>query len=390
MDYSKKWTIITELGRGGQGVVFRVYDSSFGIDNYIRPLVQASIRSLAGTTLQDQKILDGQFENLRKAILQLIEMQNISNHKALKVLHSPQDAVDFEHAKVRIKNEIKVMAETSHPNLLKIFDTDPDSGWFVSQYHPRGTLQNNLKGFAGDLPKSLKALRPLVAGVAELHKKGIVHRDIKPQNIFSDVEGNLILGDFGLVFFTDQSHTRISGTLQNVGSRDWMPGWAQGMRVEDVKFNFDVFSLGKTLWSMVSGKPFLRLWYYDHDEFNLQKQFPNSSFIHLANAFFAKCVVEHEKDCIENATTLLSEIDDLLQHVELNADLVGPQSLMRCRLCGIGYYEKMFDYGDQIRDLFGVNVSGMSTFRIYKCTNCGNVQFFHADYPFTHHFWKPK
>ena len=86
-----------------------------------------------------------------------------------------------------------------------------------------------------------------------MHGKGLVHRDIKPENIFVDESEQLVLGDFGLVFFMDRDRTRLSDAYENVGSTDWMPGWATRMRIEEIKPSFDVFSLGKTIWSMVLG-----------------------------------------------------------------------------------------------------------------------------------------
>ena len=79
------------------------------------------------------------------------------------------------------------------------------------------------------------------------------------------------------VTHTDPGGLRVTDTYENVGSRDWMPGWAYGKRMDEVRPDFDVFSLGKLLWSMVSGKPFLRLWYFQADEFNVEKMFPENS-----------------------------------------------------------------------------------------------------------------
>ena len=104
-------------------------------------------------------------------------------------------------------------------------------------------------------------MRPLVEAVAALHEVKIIHRDIKPDNIFVTDNG-LVLGDFGIAHLEDKDNTRVSETYENVGSRDWMPPWAMGMRLDDVRPTFDVFGLGKVLWSMVSGKSKLRLWYY--------------------------------------------------------------------------------------------------------------------------------
>jgi hypothetical protein len=72
---------------------------------------------------------------------------------------------------------IQAMSRASHPHLLKIYEADPDVKWFVSQYHPRGTLAAHRDRFAGDFVQALKAFRPLVEGVATLHDRNIVHRD---------------------------------------------------------------------------------------------------------------------------------------------------------------------------------------------------------------------
>lgn len=233
MDYSTRWEIIGELGEGGQGKVSRVVDRSRFNSEKALGQIRASLLSLASVT--EQVTLNRHFESFRNTVVELVRREDPSHHGALKVLHEPQDARDADRTEERIKREIKAMQETSHPNLLKILDADPDGKWFVSQYHPKGTLAKNLEQFKGDFPKALQAFRQLVTGVAELHKKNVVHRDIKPQNVFIDAEDHLVLGDFGLVFFTDDQRTRISDTLENVGSWQWMPGWAFQMRVNDLR-----------------------------------------------------------------------------------------------------------------------------------------------------------
>lgn len=215
MNYLERWKIINELGEGGQGKVFRVLDTSkFNIDGQILPDIARAIQTI-GAGVRTRQSEEDHLELFRKAIVDLFRMEDSSHHGALKVLHIPQDARDADRADVRIKREIHAMSDISHPNLLRILDADPDSKWFVSQYHPNGTLDKNRGKFIGNFTKSLRAFRSLVEGVSELHKKNFVHRDIKPQNIFLDSANNLVLGDFGLVLFTDEHHTRISGTLEN-------------------------------------------------------------------------------------------------------------------------------------------------------------------------------
>ena len=375
MDYKDRWHIIDKLGEGGQGKVYLVYDKDqFDIEDQIPDAILTSIRGFIG--IQPAQMKKEHFDALRKALVDLVRMEDPINQSALKELHDHKDA----KALARIKEEIEGMSKASHPNLLKILDHDPESKWFVSQFHPKGTLAKNKDLFTGDFVGSLKSFRPLVEGVSQLHKAGQVHRDIKPENVFLDSNNNLILGDFGLVFSMYDEDTRISDIGENVGSRDWMPGWAMGIKVEDIKPSFDVFSLGKLLWAMVSNTPILQLWYFNEDQFNVERMSQNAPYIYLANKLFEKCIVQYEEDCLPDAQALLGEIDKLLTMIDKNADLIDDSIERYCRVCGIGKYKLMAHPGDvdSLRKLgiAAAMVSGHS-FKIYTCDYCGSVQFFH-------------
>jgi serine/threonine protein kinase len=222
-------------------------------------------------------------------------------------------------------------------------------------------------------------LGKLTEGVLKIHEKGLIHRDIKPDNIFIDSTNNLILGDFGLVYFVDSKHSRISATMDNVGSRDWMPMWAQGIRIEDLDTAFDIFGLGKVLWSMISGKLFLRAWYFQRDEFNLEEQFPNNRYMKLVNDLLSKCVVENKEDCKLTSDLLLDEIDKLISIIENNAYLIDPSLTINCTVCGIGNYQCIADMNSAVLRNFGITPVSGHKMKIYLCDNCGNVQFF--DFP---------
>lgn len=192
------------------------------------------------TSAQPKNAMPGYFNRFDMVIRKMAKMNDPSSYSALKVLHEPKEARDPENARERIKNEIIGMQNSKHPNLLPIVDVDQDHTWFVSKYYSRGTLSKYIARFAGNALSALKAIRPVVNAVSMLHDKGHVHRDIKPDNIFIYEEGNLILGDFGLVYFSDEQRTRLTNSFSNVGSRDWMPGWAMAPRLDDVKPAFDV------------------------------------------------------------------------------------------------------------------------------------------------------
>jgi serine/threonine protein kinase len=382
MDYQSKWKIIEELGEGGQGKVYRVIDlqkftNIIGLPKAIQILSNNSYESAY------EKFI----EKFGDIVLDFVKRDNPNNQGALKILHQPKDARDYERAEERIKREIEAMTKLSHPNLLKILDDD-DSKWFVSQYHFRGTLANNLSLCKGSIRRALHIFRPLVEGVSLIHEKGLIHRDIKPQNVFLGPLNNLILGDFGIVFFIDDQHSRISATLDNVGSRDWMPGWAMGVSIEELRPSFDVFSLGKLLWSMISGQPFLRLWYFNRPEYNLEEMFPNNRFMRLINKLLSKCVVENEKDCLPNAGTLLDEIDKIQHIVEENASLIGRKLAFLCMVCGVGHYVNIekptYDYVYN----FGLRPASGHSLQIYSCNHCGNVQIFDFQNSIKPPFWE--
>ena len=229
----------------------------------------------------------------------------------------------------------------------------------------------------GNLLRALETIRPIVEGVATLHTRGYVHRDIKPENIFLDSNHKLVLGDFGLVYFEDEKHARISATYENVGTRDWMPPWAMGMRIDQVKPTFDVFALGKVLWSMVSGKPILPLWYFDKDSFNVEILFPESRSMKFANPLFAKCIVEEEADCLSDASKLLYEIDETIGRISFGADPIDLNVKRVCKVCGIGEYIHLSRNDDQMDTRnFGLEPAGARKMRIFTCSHCGNVQLF--------------
>ncbi|MBN2578824.1 MAG: protein kinase [Pirellulales bacterium] len=371
MDFTRRWEIVELLGEGGQGKVYTAREKK--IHDEKRKTISEAMREIAGhTSYKNSREIA--FDQFWKAIEDIRSETYSDGLVTLKVLHDPRDARDPKLAVERIKREMKAMSTISHKNLLRICDTDPDCRWFVADYHRKGTLAKRHDLFKGDFPRALKAFRELVAGVAALHDKGIVHRDIKPDNIFLSVNDELILGDFGLVFFSDDQKTRISETFENVGSRDWMPSWAMGMRIEDVKPSFDVFCLGKVLWSMVSGKQFLRLWYWNKSDFDVEIMYPQSPFISFAKDLFSLCIVEEEYGCISDAGKLLSEVDRILDIINHEGDKLGDDIERFCRVCGIGKYTPSSETvieNSPIR-----KPAGNQLVKLFLCNHCGHMQMF--------------
>jgi serine/threonine protein kinase len=199
---------VKELGRGGQSKVF---------------LVQISTRVIAqGLSAVDVVAKSGALtsenvESFARSIWNIARPDNVSELGALKTFIPRENGPDSERQMIgRLKKEISILAE-NRAGLIKMLDFNSEEHWLVTEYYPYGTLEQNLIRYKGDPYQTLSAFRSLVATVAALHKDGIVHRDIKPDNIFVDSEEHLILGDFGIVF--DRSGAeRPTGTGESVGA----------------------------------------------------------------------------------------------------------------------------------------------------------------------------
>lgn len=384
--WSPRWQKLEKLGRGGQGVVHKVRDSEKAPrDNELVERARNSFRQLTSSPTYPQQDLEA-YKTFEGIIQDILRRDDPTLYGALKILHDPESeyARDPERAQERFAREIAAMQSADHPHLLRILDASAgesleDEKWYVSEYHPRGSLYKTPDSFVGDAEGSLSAFRGLVEGVASLHDKKIVHRDIKPQNIFFATDGRLVLGDFGLVFVQDGELARLSGSQDNAGSRDWMPPWEYAPGTDNITPAFDVFSLCKVLWAMIAGaKRVMPLWYYDDPRFNLEKQFPDNHHMKLVNSLLGKCVVEKECDCLlPYANALLSEVDMILNMIELNASLLDEHTPRPCRVCGRGEYTLKAGHapkGDL--DTFSLQEVGRHTFNVFTCDYCGHIQQF--------------
>ena len=179
--------------------------------------------------------------------------------------------------------------------------------------------------------------------VAALHAKKVVHRDIKPDNIFVASDGHLVLADCGLAFRLENQE-RLTTTFENVGTRDFQPPWSYGMRLADVQPAFDVFSLAKVLWAMVSGRPKFSLWYFDRPEHDLRQTFPDEPAVDFVHELLKKCVVQFENEMkLRDAGELLGEIDTAMAAVLCGRQLPSGPSRHNLRIDGLEFTARIVD-----------------------------------------------
>jgi serine/threonine protein kinase len=322
------------LGSGGQSTVYLVRtpqrrdarDKSHGI------LRELSAQSLSETT--------GTADAFARATLDIGRGDNPSELAALKMFRSRDDGFEAEQqALERMKSEIVVLAQ-NRPGLVRMLDHNESERWIVTEFYPEGTLDRHLSMYKGNVRLALAAFLSLVRTVADLHKDGIVHRDIKPQNIFMGHGGELLLGDFGIVFLPNQPE-RISVTGESVGPRDFMPPWVfLDEQPGNINPSFDVYTLGKVLWCMVSGRLKLHREDFLEDRLNVVKLFPYDPNMHMVNSILEKCVVTRERDCLRTASDLALIVATYSWMLEHNGQLVRDDVPRICRVCGLGNYQE--------------------------------------------------
>ncbi len=178
---------------------------------------------------------------------------------AIKVL--PAEFSAQEERLRRFEQEAQVLGALSHPNLLAIHDVGAQNGthFLVSELLEGESLRQRLEEGALPVRKAMDLGVQIAKGLAAAHEKGIVHRDIKPDNIFLTRDGRAKILDFGLA---KQSSTEGSGENATITAVATQPGMVLGtagyMSPEQVRgkpadARSDIFSLGAILYEMVAG-----------------------------------------------------------------------------------------------------------------------------------------
>ena len=175
----------------------------------------------------------------------------LSRQVAIKVM-LPHLA-DKESSRLRFEREARAVALLKHPNIVEIYDfSAPPSGrsFIIAEFVDGPSLSELLEQRKRFLPETAAALIWVVAGaLAHAHSKGVVHRDVKPENVLVTRDGTLKLTDFGVAYIMGQS--RLTATKALVGSPAHMsPEQVMGGRIDH---RSDIFSLGTMLFLLSTG-----------------------------------------------------------------------------------------------------------------------------------------
>ncbi|NIP82509.1 MAG: protein kinase, partial [Gemmatimonadetes bacterium] len=172
---------------------------------------------------------------------------------AVKTLR-PERVQDI-NARDRFLEEARAVAAISHPNVTQIHDIGEQDGsiWFAMEYL-EGIALDRMLAEQGPLTaeRAVDLVRQAACGLEAAAERGIIHRDIKPGNLVLSADGKLKVTDFGLAKRT-AGDTAVTSSTVFIGTPDYIaPERAAG---EPVDLRSDIYSLGATLYELVTGQP---------------------------------------------------------------------------------------------------------------------------------------
>lgn len=174
---------------------------------------------------------------------------------AIKIIRT--DTLDTEQFLARFEREAKALAKLQHPNIVNVIDYGDHENvpYLVMEYISGGTLKDRF-GQQASFREAAAILAPIARALEFAHKKGIIHRDIKPQNILITESGDPMLTDFGIAKILGPDG---GADLTTTGLGFGTPGYMAPEQLLGARSNksFDIYNMGIVFYEYIAGrKPF--------------------------------------------------------------------------------------------------------------------------------------
>jgi len=269
------YKILEKIGRGGMGVVYKALNVY--LDKYVA---------------------------IKTVTLGLASEENFTN---------------------RFRTEARALARLQDPNIVSIYDlrADDDQWYIVMEYVEGMTLAQMIRDYkAIPWQKALSIFKQMLSAIGHAHRAGIIHRDIKPNNVMITATGVVKITDFGLA--KDQETKGHTLTATTGGTLHYMsPEQVKGLIFTD--YRSDIYSLGLTFYEMLSGKiPFRK----DDTDFSIReaiikRQFPpptqfNPKIPLGLNAIIMKAIEKDPQDRYQSIPEIFQDIEKFEQEQGLS------------------------------------------------------------------------
>jgi len=277
--FAGRYQIVEELGKGGMGTVYKVLD------------------------------------------------QKINEEMALKILR-PEIAPNTT-AVERFKNELKLARRISHENVCRLYDLHEEAGtFFITMEYVPGEDLGTLLRREGRLPteKACSFAAQIAEGLAQAHRLGVIHRDLKPHNIRIDSKGIVRIMDFGIA--REVTGPDLTATGMIIGTPYYMsPEQAAGKSADE---RTDIYALGTILYEMVTGQPPFQ----GESGFSValkhQTELPkhprelNAQIPETLDRLLIKCLAKKKEERYQSATELLAGLTVLAKgEIPITAQVPG-------------------------------------------------------------------
>lgn len=248
--------------------------------------------------------------------------RQLQREVAIKVMHP--HLASRQDARTRFSREAVAAARVKHPNIVEVYDSSKetdDKSYMITEFVHGETLSAFCTGHGPFLPQAAALIGHVIAGaLLAAHQKGIVHRDIKPDNLMVSLDGHIKLMDFGIATAMDMEGMTATGAI--VGSPAHMaPEQIEG---EEVDHRCDLFALGIVLYFLVTRRLpfhasnphalFRQILEGNHEPASRENPVVDRQF----EAIIEQCLSRHKSDRYANAEDLQIALGSYLKQFRMS------------------------------------------------------------------------